>query len=60
MATYGAKGALPADGEIVELLELAGMETEALVEELQNAKEADYFRESAALLAAISAELAAA
>ena len=60
LATYGTKAALPADDEILELLELAGMETEALVEDLKNAEEADYFRESAALLAAISAELSAA
>ena len=59
LATYGAKGALPADDDVAELLEMAGMESEALVEELENGNEADYFRESAALLAAILAELSA-
>jgi hypothetical protein len=56
IATYAERGGMPDDGETAELLELAGMESQAAADRFSDPAAAEYFRETSAILEAILAE----
>lgn len=56
VATYAKNGSLKADAELLELLELCAMETAGAIESHEG-EASEYFKESAAILDAIQAEV---
>ena len=56
IAKYAQEGELPDDAETMELLGLAAMETNTMLDKLEDAEAVDYFRESSAILESILAE----